>query len=140
MDWRAPVQFAGPMADNASHPQRPPPAAPTNAEENNAVTTSLPQSWLQQGEQLYQTALDEYHALEQQLEELEQKLVAKQSEVNQIAGVIGKPPVEGTRRLSTELMGGQILEDAPRVPALSTPPGSSSNANIARALTGKFGR
>lgn len=99
------------------------------------------QNWLQQGEELYQATLEEFHALEAQLAELEQKLTAKQAEVNQIASVIGKPPVEGNRRLSTELLGGQILEDAPRMPVLGSPsPNSNSNANIARALTGKFGR
>src|SRR5690242_14453910 len=91
--------------------------------------------WLSQGEQLYQTALREFHAIEAQLDELEQKLAIKQAEVNQIAQVIGKPPVEGNRRLSAQLVTGQIVEEHERAPQTT-----SSNANIARALTGKFGR
>ncbi len=92
------------------------------------------QDWLQQGEALYSTALNEFHAIEAELDELEQKLVAKQAEVNQIAQVIGKPPVEGNRRLSAELVSAEIVD----IPERMQP--SSSNATIARALTGKFGR
>lgn len=92
------------------------------------------QDWLQQGEQLYDTALREYHDIERQLAELEAQLGAKQNEVNQIAQVIGKPMVEGNRRLSAQLVTADIIEAPDRVPT----PGA--NANIARALTGKFGR
>ena len=93
------------------------------------------QEWLQQGENLYNSAIREYHDIEQQLGELEARLVEKQNEVNQIAQVIGKPVVEGSRRLSAELVTNEIVQ----VPAERAPtPGS--NANIARALTGKFGR
>ena len=93
------------------------------------------QEWLQQGEQLYNSAMREYHDIEQQLGELEARLVEKQNEVNQIAQVIGKPMVEGSRRLSAQLVATEIVDlPAERAPA----PGS--NANIARALTGKFGR
>ena len=93
------------------------------------------QEWLQQGENLYHTALQQYHDIEQQLIELEARLVEKQTEVNQIAQVIGKPMVEGGRRLSAQLVTTEIIE-APAERA-ATP---GSNANIARALTGKFGR
>ncbi|MDB5356266.1 MAG: hypothetical protein JWN24_2719 [Phycisphaerales bacterium] len=93
------------------------------------------QQWLQQGEALYQNALKEFHAIEAQLDDLETKLVSKQAEVNQIAQVIGKPPVEGNRRLSAQLVTGQIVDDHERQ---SQP--VANNANIARALTGKFGR
>ena len=92
------------------------------------------QEWLQQGEQLYNTALREYHDIERQLAELETQLGVKQNEVNQIAQVIGKPVVEGNRRLSAQLVSADIIEAPDRVPT----PGA--NANIARALTGKFGR
>jgi hypothetical protein len=94
--------------------------------------------WLQQGESLYMAALKEYHSIEAQLDDLESKLVAKQAEVNQIAQVIGKPPVEGTRRLSAQLVAAEVID----VPAAADRPGGtgSSNASIARALTGKFGR
>lgn len=92
------------------------------------------QEWLQQGDSLYQTAVKEYHAIEAQLDELESRLVAKQAEVNQIAQVMGKPPVEGSRRLSAQLVATEVIEAPDRVPA------AGSNASIARALTGKFGR
>jgi hypothetical protein len=98
------------------------------------------QEWLKQGEDLYQAALQDYHAIEAQLDELESKLVAKQAEVNQIAQVIGKAPVEGTRRHGghgTQLAvpGGVDIIDVPE-----RGPSAGSNASIARALTGKFGR
>ena len=82
--------------------------------------------WLSEGEQLYNQALKEFQAIEAQLDELEQRLSAKKAEVNQIASVIGKPPVESNRRLSAEL-----IED--RGPS-SIP---HSQATIARALTGR---
>src|SRR4051794_38202212 len=100
------------------------------------------QTWLQQGEQLYAAALEEYRQLEAQLGELEAKLADKQVEVNQIAEKLGKPQIDGvpgTRRpATTELVpaAAVVIEDAP--PARTST--SSSNANIARALTGKFGR
>ena len=82
------------------------------------------QDWLQEGEQLYQAAMKEYQEIEAQLDELEAKLAAKQAEVNQMAQVIGKPPVEGNRRLSAQIV------DHDRAP-------SSSPSIIARALTGR---
>ena len=106
------------------------------------------QDWLKQGESLYQAALKEFHDYEAQLAELETRLAAKQAEVNQIAQMIGKPAVESTRaghaghpggaggsQLATTSGGVEII-DAPsdRVPPVG------SNASIARALTGKFGR
>lgn len=100
------------------------------------------QEWLQQGDALYQAALKEYHSIEAQLDDLESKLVAKQAEVNQIAQVIGKPPVEGSRRPGGQIVAAEVL-DMPSgggggVVGERQP--SSSNASIARALTGKFGR
>lgn len=82
--------------------------------------------WLQEGEHLYNQALKEFQAIEAQLDELEQRLTAKKAEVNQIASVIGKPPVEGNRRLSAQL----VEEHGPQ----SIP---HSQATIARALTGR---
>ena len=96
--------------------------------------------WLQQGDALYQAALKEYHSIESQLDDLEAKLVAKQAEVNQIAQVIGKPPVEGNRRLSAQLVAADIIDVPGVADRQPTGPGGSSNASIARALTGKFGR
>jgi len=60
------------------------------------------------------------------LDELEAKLASKQAEVNQIAQVIGKPPVEGNRRLTA-----QIVEPE------RTGGGGGTPSIIARALTGK---
>jgi hypothetical protein len=94
------------------------------------------QEWLQQGENLYNSAMREFHDIEHQLSELEARLVEKQNEVNQIAQVIGKPMVEGNRRLSAQLVNGEVVDMVPAERA-HTP---GSNANIARALTGKFGR
>ena len=94
------------------------------------------QQWLQQGEELYNNALREYHDIEQQLSELEARLVEKQAEVNQIAQVIGKPLVEGGRRVHAQLVNSEVVDVVP-AERTATP---GSNANIARALTGKFGR
>jgi hypothetical protein len=99
------------------------------------VVASAFQEWLQQGERLYENALHEYHEIERHIAELENRLVEKQTEVNQIAQIIGKPAVEGSRRLSAQLVAAELI-DLPADRA-ATP---GSNANIARALTGKFGR
>ena len=108
-------------------------AGMSDAPEVLAVANSF-QQWLQQGEMLYSTALNEFHALESQLDDLEAKLAAKQAEVNQIAHVIGKPPVEGTRRVSAQIVQPHPVDDFERAHQ------TSNNATIARALTGKFGR
>ena len=55
--------------------------------------------------------------------------------------MIGKPPVEGNRRGSavtanTQLANSMDIIDAPN----DRGPTAGSNASIARALTGKFGR
>jgi hypothetical protein len=117
-----------------------------DAPETKPVSNPL-NSWLSQGEQLYVNALNEFRALEAQLGDLEQKLVAKQQEVNQIAGIINKPTVEGARRLPGSLTPPPNLIESPdletRLPVPVSPQSSgsnSSNATIARALTGKFGR
>ena len=62
------------------------------------------QQWLAQGETIYAGLVKECQALESQLEEIETRLAAKQAEVNQVAHIIGKPPVEGNRRLSAQLV------------------------------------
>ncbi len=82
--------------------------------------------WLQEGEHLYNQALKEFQAIEAQLDELERRLAEKKAELNQIAQVIGKPPVEANRRLTAEL----IEEHGPS----SIP---HSQQTIARALTGR---
>ncbi len=82
--------------------------------------------WLKEGEDLYSEAMRDYQSIEAQLDELEVKLAAKKNELNQIAQVIGKPPVEGHRRLTAQL----VDETGPS----SVP---NSPATIARALTGR---
>ncbi|WP_428939644.1 hypothetical protein [Fontivita pretiosa] len=79
--------------------------------------------WLAEGEAIYAETLKEYHCLEAQISELEKKLAEKKAEVNQVAQMIGKPPVDGPRRVSA-----QIIEP-------ETPP--PANGPIARALTGR---
>ena len=89
------------------------------------MTKSL-QDWLQEGESLYNAALEEYRAIESQLEELESRLMAKREEVNQIAQVVGKPPVESSHRLTAQLVDDHGPNSVPNSPA-----------TIARALTGR---
>jgi uncharacterized protein YaaN involved in tellurite resistance len=89
------------------------------------VTKSL-NEWLQEGEHLYNAALAEYQSIEAQLDELEARLAAKKAELNQIAQVVGKPPVDSNRRLTAELVDSHGTNSVPNSPA-----------TIARALTGR---
>jgi hypothetical protein len=82
--------------------------------------------WVREGEELYALALNEYEEIDGRLQELERLLMQKQEEVNQIAQLIGKPLVEGNRRLTA-----QLVDD--RGP-MSVP---NSPSTIARALTGR---
>lgn len=83
--------------------------------------------WLGEGEQLYNATLAEFQQLEAQLVDLEQRLAAKKTEVNQIASVIGKQPVESAnRRMMAEII------DPGQPNSVSNSP-----ATIARALTGR---
>lgn len=82
--------------------------------------------WMAEGDALYQQALKEFQDLEQQLHELEQRLAIKKDELNQIAAVIGKPPVESSRRPQVELIDNHGVGSVPNTPA-----------TIARALTGR---
>ena len=82
--------------------------------------------WIGEGDTLYGQAMQEYQALESQIEELEQKLAIKKDEVNQIAAVINKPPVESSRRLTAQLVDDHGPSSVPNSPAA-----------IARALTGR---
>lgn len=110
------------------------------------VSTASFQDWLKQGDSLYTTALKEFHDLGAKLDELEAALAAKQAEVNQIAQMIGKPPVEGHRRAvgaapaatPADVLPAPIVHEP--TPAVANPATPSSNASIARALTGRFGR
>jgi hypothetical protein len=89
------------------------------------VTKSL-NDWLAEGEQLYNAALAEYQSIEAQLDDLEARLAAKKVELNQIAQVVGKPPVESSRRLTAQLVDDHGPQSVPNSPA-----------TIARALTGR---
>jgi hypothetical protein len=91
-----------------------------------AIVTKSLSDWLQEGESLYDAALAEYQQLEAQLDELESRLAAKRAEVNQIAQVVGKPPLENNRRLTAQLVDDHGPQSVPNSPA-----------TIARALTGR---
>jgi hypothetical protein len=82
--------------------------------------------WIAEGEELYAASLREYQQIELELAEMEKKLGAKQDEVNQIAQIIGKPLVEGNRRLTAQLIDDHGPNSVPNSPA-----------TIARALAGR---
>jgi hypothetical protein len=82
--------------------------------------------WMLEGEALYEAALKEFEEMDSRLQQLEKQLAQKQEEVNQIAQIIGKPLVEGNRRLTAQL----IDDHGP----LSVP---NSSSTIARALSGR---
>ena len=92
------------------------------------VSKSL-REWLEEGEVLYETTLKEYQELEAQLDELEVRLAAKKSEVNQIAQVVGKAPIESSRRLVAQLVDETGPHSVPHSPA-----------TIARAIRGRLAR
>jgi hypothetical protein len=92
------------------------------------VTKSF-RDWIGEGEQLYDAALTEFRAIESQIEALEQQLAAKRGEVNQIAQVIGKAPVDSARRVQAQVLD---VEQVASAHATSVPPG-----NMARALSGR---
>jgi hypothetical protein len=79
--------------------------------------------WIAEGEALYNSAMSDYRTLEAQLEQLEQQLLAKRAEVNQIASVIGKPPVETAKRVSAQIV------EAESIPTVM--------GTVTRALTGR---
>src|SRR4051812_23956617 len=74
-----------------------------NPMEDPAVSKSF-HEWLKEGEALYESAYKQYQAIEAQLEDLDRQLAEKKTEVNQIAEIIGKPPVEGSRRLTAQII------------------------------------
>lgn len=88
------------------------------------MSTSF-RDWLNQGETIYNDALREYQSLENQVQELQARLAEKKAELNQIAQMIGKPPVQSPERLSAEI----IERDSP-------PPNIPLGA-VTRALTGR---
>lgn len=82
--------------------------------------------WMREGEELYLSALRDFEELETQLQDIEKRHAVKKDEVNQIARIIGKPMVEGNRRVVAEL-----VDD---IGSMSV---SNSSSTIARALTGR---
>ena len=87
------------------------------------------QEWIREGEELYTAAIKELQDLEAQMAELDARLSSKASEVNQIAGIIGKPAVDAPRRITAHL----VDEHGTSVG------GSTASATIARALAGSKG-
>jgi hypothetical protein len=81
--------------------------------------------WMLEGEAIYTAAMQEYLSLVSQLEQLEQRMEDKKQEVNQVAEMIGKPPVEPSKRVSAQIV------EAPH-PGTGVPAGS-----MARALSGR---
>lgn len=84
--------------------------------------------WLAEGEQIYAEALREYQSLQLQMEELEKRLTAKKIELDDIARVTGKPPVDGVKKLSAQL----VEEQPPVIGSGPVPAGT-----MARALSGR---
>lgn len=89
--------------------------------------------WIGEGEEIYRSLVEEFRRTEQQVTELEQLLVAKVNEVNELARVIGKPAIGSPlpRRIEEA-----DLIDPPGATHTGTQGAASSSANIARALTG----
>jgi hypothetical protein len=80
------------------------------------------QDWVSEGESLYAAAMAEYQALEVQIHKLETQLGEKRAEVNHIAEMLGKPAVEGGKRVVAQVVDRDV---APPMGA------------ITRALTGR---
>src|SRR5208283_334832 len=56
--------------------------------------------WLSEGESLYAAAVAEHQQIQQEVDEMERKLEAKRHEINQLAHVLGKAPIEGSHRVA----------------------------------------
>jgi hypothetical protein len=88
--------------------------------------------WMSEGEQIYGDALAEYQGLQNQLEEIEARLLAKREEVNAIASVIGKPPVDAPQRHNGAAASVELVDRD-----VSGAPIPASRNTIAKALVGK---
>lgn len=90
--------------------------------------------WLQEGDALYTTAMNEFQELENQLADIEAKLADKREEVNQIAAVVGKPPITLSGRTeAVRVSAAQIVDrDAPSGGSIP-----ASRQTIAKVLAGK---
>lgn len=108
--------------------------------------TALPvsksvQDWLATGESLYAAVVSEYRALEAQLAELEGRIREKSGELNQIARVLSKPPVEHARAGPAPAQpGSQVAErtsleqDLKIRPALGPPPARATQPPAAQKV------
>lgn len=112
-----------------------------------AVPKSI-NEWLAEGDQLYSSTLTEYHELETQLNDLEERLAGKLAELNRLAGVIGKTQIEGRKlaapagAIPPPMTAAPAPGGAPVVTGQVVDPHNGHNipnspANIARALTGR---
>jgi len=115
------------------------------------------QDWLQEGKALYDATVAEHQEMEEQLADLQERLIAKRTEANQLARMIGKPTLggiastngngkrrgaEGPAELAVEgsATTTATTEDAVEVSVVVMEPGQSAPytlSSIARALTGK---
>ncbi|MCL2645711.1 MAG: hypothetical protein FWD61_01755 [Phycisphaerales bacterium] len=112
------------------------------------------QEWLKEGTELYDTAVTEYRELEGQLAGLQEQLMTKLTEVNHVAKIIGKPPLE--RMMPAEDETALVQEMKPAENGTTSMNGAAEKAvevavevvdpgqaapytlsSIARALTGK---
>lgn len=97
--------------------------------------------WLAEGEQLFDASLNEYHDLASQIAELEDRLNQKFTEVNRLAQIIGKSPVEPRKVVTAQLVANGSApngENGHAGPAVAGAPGlPNSPASIARALQGR---
>ena len=82
------------------------------------------QDWVAEGEAIYNSAMSEYQSLESQIEQMEMQLTEKKAEVNHIAQMLGKPPVEGSKRLTAQLIDRDL-------------PPAGTIGSVTRALTGR---
>jgi hypothetical protein len=88
--------------------------------------------WLGEGEAIYAGLIDEFRRSEQQIVELETRVAGLLAEVNHVAAVIGKPPLD-RRRAGSGALQGELVDAPVNAPPMGQPP---TSANIARALTG----
>ena len=85
------------------------------------------QDWLAHGTELYDAAMSQYRALEDELEALEAQLNSKRAEVNQVAQLLGKPLAASYRRLSA------LAPDEERS-------GDDASSSPIRVMAGRFVR
>lgn len=109
------------------------------------------QDWLKEGEELFNESLAEFHELESQIAALEEKLAGKHTEVNKLAAIIGRPPVDSRKIVTAQLVPSNTNGSAASANGSAAPNGMPHNgsdygaastipnspATIARALQGR---